>query len=144
MTAPTKSDVQADERRAHALAEQFIAFLETADTAAGLFAPDVFCDFTMPTWRLQSSGVEELVAMRKEGHPGPSRVPRWRFDPTPTGFVLEVEEDWQWDGEHWTCRELFRADVVDDGISQISVYCTGDWDTARRAEHAAAVTLLRP
>ena len=144
MTAPTQADVRADERRSHALAEQFIAFLETGDTAPGLFAPDVFCDFTMPTWRLQSSGIEGLVAMRKEGHPGPSRVPRWRFDPTPTGFVLEFEEDWEWDGERWTAREMVRADVTAEGISQMAVYCTGDWDTACRDEHAAAVTLLRP
>jgi hypothetical protein len=71
-------------------------------------------------------------------------VPRWRFDPTPTGFVLEVEEAWDAGGEHWTCRELFRADIGDEGITQLSVYCTGDWDAARRAEHAAAVTLIRP
>jgi len=24
------------------------------------------------------------------------------------------------------------------------IYCTGDWDEARQAEHAAAVTLSRP
>jgi len=144
MSAPVTSPVKNREQRSHALAEQFIAFLETGDAPDGLFAPDVFCDFTMPTWRLQSSGVEDLVALRKGGHPGPGRVPRWRFDPTPTGFALELEEDWDWDGDHWTCREMFRADVGEDGIAQLSVYCTGDWSTARRAEHAAAVTLLRP
>lgn len=73
-----------------------------------------------------------------------STATRWRFDPTPTGFVLEVEEAWEWGGEHWTCRELFRADVGDEGITQLSAYCTGDWDAARRTEHAAAVALIRP
>ena len=29
-------------------------------------------------------------------------------------------------------------------IAELSVYCTGDWDQARQAEHAAAVTLIRP
>jgi hypothetical protein len=109
----------------------------------GLFAADMFCDFTMPTWRLQASGIEDSLALRLAGHPGQGMVPRWRFDPTPTGFVLEVEEAWDWGGEHWTCRELFRADIGDEGITQLSVYCTGDWDAARRAEHAAAVTLIR-
>ena len=41
-------------------------------------------------------------------------------------------------------REMARADISDDGITELSVYCTGDWDTATRAEHAAAVTLIRP
>ena len=98
----------------------------------------------MPTWRLQSSGIDDLVALRSAGHPGPGTVPRWRFDPTPTGFVLEVEEAWDDGGEHWTARELFRADVGAEGSTQVSVDCTGDWDTARRAEHAARVNLIRP
>jgi hypothetical protein len=39
---------------------------------------------------------------------------------------------------------LFRADIGPAGITQMSVYCTGDWDAAQRTEHAAAVTLIRP
>ena len=49
---------------------------------------------------------------------------------------------------------LFRPDVfldltmltwrVAEGtIAEVTVYCTGDWDQARQAEHAAAVTLIR-
>ena len=106
------------------LADTFVTFLETGQAPERLFAPDVFCDFTMPRWRLQAEGVEAVVALRRHGHPAPGRVPRSRFDPTPTGFVLEVEEVWDADGEHW--------------------YCRGDWDTARVAEHAAAVTMTRP
>ena len=126
------------------LADAFVTFLETGEAPERLFAPDVFCDFTMPRWRLQAEGVEAVVALRRRGHPGPGRVPRSRFDPTPTGFVLEVEEVWDADDEHWYCRELFRADAGDEGITRLSVYCTGDWDTARVAEHAAAVTMTRP
>jgi hypothetical protein len=133
-----------NETRAHELAEKLITFLETGEVPEGLLAPDVFCDFTMPTWRLQASGVDNVVALRLAGHPGSGRVPRWRFDPIPTGFVLEIEEEWDDDGERWGAREMFRADVGDAGITQLSVYCTGDWDTARRAEHAAAVRLIRP
>ncbi|MFD0637224.1 hypothetical protein ACFQ9X_42305 [Catenulispora yoronensis] len=71
-------------------------------------------------------------------------MPRSRLDATATGFVLEVEERWEQDGESWYCRELFRADVSDGAIAELSVYCTGDWDRARVAEHAAAVHLLKP
>jgi hypothetical protein len=138
-TAPTQR-----ETRAHEVAEKLIVFLETGEVRDGLFAPDVFCDFTMPTWRLQASGFDECVALRVGAHPGTATVPRWRFDPIPTGFVLELEEVWDAEGEHWTCREMFRADMSDAGITELSVYCTGDWDAARRAEHGAAVTLLRP
>lgn len=132
----------ADRRRA--LAEGLVGFLETGDLAPGLFAAEVFCDFTMPRWRLQARGVDAAAALRRAGHPVPGSVPRHRFDPTPSGFVLEVEEEWEDAGEQWYCRELFRADVVEGSIGELSVYCTGDWDAARVAQHAAEVTLIRP
>jgi len=141
MTAATLTEHEA---RAHTLAEKLIAFLETNRAPEGLFAPDVFCDYMPPTWRLQAAGREDAIALRLAGHPSTGAVTRWRFDPTPTGFVLEFEEAWDADGEHWTAREMCRADINEDGITQIAVYCTGDWDAARRAEHAAAVTLIRP
>lgn len=140
----TVTALTAHEARAHELAEKTLVFLETGEVPAGLLAPDVFCDFTMPTWRLQSAGIDGLVALRRAGHAGAGTVPRWRFDPTPTGFILEFEEAWDADGEHWTAREMLRADISDEGIIQMSIYCTGDWDAARRAEHVAAVSLIRP
>ncbi len=126
------------------LAAKFTTFLETGVPPAGLFTADAFCDFTMPQWRLQFQGIDDIVAGRKAGHPSRGRVPRSRFDATATGFVLEVEEEWDQDGEAWYCREMFRADVVDGSISQVSVYCTGDWDRALVARHREQVELLRP
>jgi hypothetical protein len=127
-----------------ALAESLIAFLETGDPPQGLFTPDVFLDFTMPTWRLQAQGIPGVVALRKQGHPGPGEVPRWRLDPTPGGFVMEFEERWEWDGHEWYSREMARADVVDGSISRLSVYCTGDWDERQRERHAQQVQLIQP
>src|SRR5260221_1476065 len=57
--------------------------------------PISFCDFTMPQWRLQFEGAENIIAGRNTSHPPPGRVPRSRFDATATGFVLEVEEEWE-------------------------------------------------
>lgn len=130
--------------RADQIARQLIVFLETGDVPPGLFAADIFCDFTSPLWRLQAEGVDATVRLRKAGHPGPGRVPRWRCDPTPTGFVLEFEEWWEQNGKDWYSREMARVDVRGDEIVQLSVYCTGDWDADRRAKHAQAVTLIRP
>ena len=125
-------------------AARLIEFLETGTAPRGLFASDAFCDFTMPQWRLQARGEANIVQLRRQGHPGPGRVPRSRFDATGTGFVLEVEEEWEQDGESWYCRELFRADVADGAIQNLSVYCTGDWDRALLAKHRETVRLLRP
>jgi hypothetical protein len=118
------------------LAHRFVRFLETG-THEDLFADDVFCDFTMPLWRLQAKGVDDVVALRRHGHPSKGIVPRSRYDATDSGFVLEVEETWTDEAGPWYCRELFRADVREDRIAELSVYCTGDWDSAQ-------VQLLRP
>lgn len=126
------------------LSEKMVTFLETGTAPEGLFAPDAFLDLTMPTWRIQTAGAEDLIAVRKEGHPGPGRVTRWRADPTPSGFVFEFEERWGHEGQEWYAREMIRAEVTGDQIAELTVYCTGDWDQARQAEHAASVTLLRP
>ncbi|MFD9061989.1 hypothetical protein ACFVZ3_10755 [Kitasatospora purpeofusca] len=142
-TAPVTIGTTCTAARAREVADDFVAFLETGVPPFGLFASDVFCDFTMPRWRLQARGVDDVLALRRAGHPAPGRVPRSRFDATTTGFVLEVEEQWEQDGQPWYCRELFRADVRDGSIRELSVYCTGDWDRARVAEHARSVELLR-
>ncbi len=130
--------------QADKIARRFVSFLETGDVPRGLFTADIFCDFTLPCWRLQAQGVENTVALRKQGHPGPGRVPRWRCDPTPTGFVIEFEEAWSDHNMELTSREMARVDVRGDSIAALSVYCTGDWDANRRAEHGRAVKLLRP
>ena len=129
---------------AKAVAARFVTFLETNEVQPGLFAETVFLDLTMPRWRLQAEGVAQVIAIRRENHPSPGTVPRWRCDPTPSGFVLELEERWRDDKSEWYCRELFRADVEGTLITSLSVYCTGDWDAARQAEHVQAVRLLRP
>lgn len=130
---------------ARTLADTLVVWLETGTAPPGLFAPDAFLDLTVPQWRLQARGRDDVAAVRRSSHPDPGRVPRSRFDPTPTGFVLEWEETWDDDaGEHWYCREMARADVGPEGITALSVYCTGDWDTALRARHAREVPLIRP
>lgn len=133
-----------DAAQVQRVAEDIVTFLETNVPPNGLFHPDVFCDLSLPTWRLQTDSADALVGVRLEGHPGPGRVSRWRADPTPDGLVLEFEERWTHaTGESWYAREMLRATVTDGRISEISIYCTGDWDQARQAEHAQAVALLR-
>jgi hypothetical protein len=142
MASPTTTRIPPDTAE---LAAAVVRFLETGVAEPGLFAPDVFCDFTQPTWRTQSAGRAATIALRTDNHPWASRVTRHRVDPTARGFVLEFEEEWVDDaGTPWYCREILRADVGPEGIVELAVYCTGDWDPARIAAHAAAVALPRP
>lgn len=122
----------------------FIRFLETNVAPEGLFAPDVFADVSLPTWRLQAETPDELVAIRVGGHPVLGEVQVTRVEPTPRGFTMEFEERWEDAGQHWYSREMMRADVVGSTIVEAAIYCTGDWDEARVREHAGAVRLKRP
>jgi hypothetical protein len=132
------------EASVEAIARRLIELLETGEVPAGLFAHDVFLDFTPPLWRIQAQGVDDVMRVRLAGHPGRGEVTAWRCDATARGFVLELEERWVADGRPWYCREILRADVEDERITALSVYCTGDWTAERCAQHAREVRLLRP
>ena len=123
---------------------RLIEFLETGIAPEGLFAPDLFLDLSLPQWRLQTATAEEAIAVRTTGHESAGQVRVERIHQTETGFTMEFEERWEHEGQNWYCREMIRADVVGDAIVEMSVYCTGDWDRAKQAEHARAVTLSRP
>ncbi|WP_198676488.1 hypothetical protein [Kribbella monticola] len=123
---------------------KLIRFLETGVAPDGLFTPDVFIDLTLPQWRVQATTPDELVAIRLAGHPAPGQVRVTRVDPTDRGFTIEFEERWEQQGQQWYSREMIRADLTGAQISELSVYCTGDWDEAKQREHAAAVRLIRP
>jgi len=130
--------------RLRQLADDLIAFLETGEAPEGLLAPTVFFDVTVPHWRLQAEGSDDAVALRRQQHSAPGRVVRSRLDETRSGFVLEFEERWHERGRDWYAREIARADVGEEGITELSVYCTGDWDEAREEEHRRSVRLFRP
>ena len=85
---------------APAVVHALVRFLERNEAPDGLFTDDVFTDFAMPIWRLQAVGPAGAEALRKRGHPVPSRVTGARYDPTPSGFVLEVEEEWDDAADH--------------------------------------------
>jgi hypothetical protein len=123
--------------------ENLIRFLETGKAPEDLFAPDAFADLSLPLWRLQASGPVAVSALRTDSHPDPGRLLVSRADATARGFVMEFEERWESGGQSWYCREMLRADVRDGQITEMSVYCTGDWDERRQAEHAQAVRLVR-
>ncbi len=94
-----------------------IRFLETGAVADGLFAPDLFTDLSLPHWRVQTGTAEEILAERVAGHPIPGQVRVERVERTDHGFTIEFEERWEHEGQRWYCREMIRADVVGDTIT---------------------------
>jgi hypothetical protein len=132
--------------QAEQISQKFISYLETGVTPEGLFSKDIFLDFTLPCWRIQARGVDEVLEVRRKGHPFPGKVPRWRCDPIENGFYLEIEETWNDNNQQkFYCRELIRCEVnPNHEINNLSVYCTGDWDLETQKAHQQHVKLIRP
>ncbi|HWJ85267.1 MAG TPA: hypothetical protein VNR62_07560 [Cellulomonas sp.] len=137
MSAPTTTGTQV-------AVANLVRFLETGTVPGGLFAPDAFADLSLPHWRIQATSADEIVAIRAAEHPFPGQVRVEHVEQTERGFTIEFEERWENEGQRWYSREMIRADLSDGAITELAVYCTGDWDEARQREHARAVTLLRP
>ena len=125
------------------LVQRFVSWLETGERPAGMFADGVFADLSVPQWRLQALGADAAFRLREESHPFPGRVRVEALDPTGRGFLLQFEERWEAEGQQWYSRELVHCAVTDGRISEMTVYCTGDWDEAVQQRHADRVRLLR-
>ena len=127
------------------LAEALIRWLADGVRPARLFAADVFADVSLPHWRLQATNAEELYAIREGGgHTGGGRVSVEGLNRTTRGFLLQFAERWAAGGQQWYARELIHAVVTGGLISELIVYCTGDWDEDVQRTHAAEVYLPRP
>jgi hypothetical protein len=125
------------------LAGQFVAWLETGVRPDGMFAEDVLADLSVPQWRVQAQGADATFHLREDDHPFPGEVRVEALDRTSRGFLIQFEERWDAEGQRWYCRELIHCTVSDGQISELAVYCTGDWDEAVQQRHAQQVRLLR-
>jgi ketosteroid isomerase-like protein len=137
---PTVTDISTAERLSEALAEVF----RTAEMG-DVLTDDVFLDGNPPLWRFQLQGIEAFEERYKSYAPnGMDEVTVVRTVPTATGFVAELTERVRDDGKEITGREIVLCTVRDGRISELTVYCTGDWDEELRARHAAEAPMLRP
>jgi hypothetical protein len=125
------------------LANRLVQWLEDGVRRPDLFAADAFADLSLPQWRIQATTAEALFGIRETTHPVGGRVRVERLEPTDSGFVIQFEERWHQGGEDWYCREMIHAVVEDGRITELSIYCTGDWDEATQRRHAAEVQLTR-
>jgi hypothetical protein len=126
------------------LAQLFVTWLETGVRPEGMFAEDVFVDLTVPHWRMQAEGIDGAFLIREDSHPQLGKVRVEALDRTSRGFLLQFEERWEAEGQQWYCRELIHCVVTDGWISELVIYCTGDWDEAVQRQHAEQVHLIRP
>jgi hypothetical protein len=145
VTMTTTHEMQPiDRATAERLSQRFHDTFGTFDAGEDAFAADVFCDLNMPVWRFQLEGREAFGAQIARINQGPSRVEILRTIPTSSGFVAEHVEHQDVDGEDHSARRLVLCEVRDGQISEVTVYCSGEWDDELRARHAAEAPMIRP
>ena len=137
-TAPILDDATAQD-----LSERLADFFRTTDVGE-VFTEDVFLDGHPPLWRFQLEGRDDLAAWYRSYAPEGAETTVISVVPTASGFVTEFVGQHTEDGELLTDRKVLVCQVRGEQVSEMTVYCSGDWDAELRARHAAETTLLRP
>ena len=132
-----------DDALAQELSERLADVFRTADAGAVL-ADDVFLDGHPPLWRFQLQGRDAFDAWIKGFMPDGADTTVVRTIPTVTGFVTEFTGHHQDNGEEITDRKILLAEVRAGRITELTIYCSGDWNAELRARHAAETQLIRP
>ena len=128
---------------AQELSERLADVFRTADVGE-VFTEDLFLDGPPPLWRFQLQGRDAFAAWLQGYSPDGSAITVVRAIPTVSGFVAEMVGEHLEDGTVMTDRKILLCEVRDGRISELTIYCSGDWDDELRARHAAETTLLRP
>ena len=132
-----------DDATAQELSERLADVFRTAKVG-DVFTEDVFLDGHPPLWRFQIQGRDNFAAWLQGYAPNGADITVVRTVPTVTGFVTEFVGRHEDDGDVMTDRKILLCDVRDRRIAELTVYCSGDWDTALRARHASEAPMLRP
>jgi len=128
---------------AQELSERLADVFRTADVGE-VFTEDLFLDGHPPLWRFQLEGRDAFAAWLHGYSPDGSEITVVRAVPTVSGFVAEMVGEHLEDGAVMTDRKILLCEVRDGRISELTIYCSGDWDDELRARHAAETRLLRP
>jgi hypothetical protein len=132
-----------DDATAQELSERLADVFRTADVG-DLFADDVFLDGHPPFWRFQLQGRDVFAAWLQGYSPEGVETTVVRTVPTVNGFVAEFVGRHHEAGEEMTDRKILLCEVVHGRITDLTIYCSGDWDAELRARHAAEAPVLRP
>ena len=130
-------DQAADER--DELASALVDAMSSGVVHDDTFADDVFFDLNTPEWRYQVQGVESLRMMLAT-ELDPAVVEHQHVTPTFEGFVLELSVR----NERYYSRQLFSVRTRGGLISEVTMYCTGNWSLEQLARQQAEAPMLRP
>ena len=132
-----------DDGTAQELSERLADVFRTAEVG-DVLTDDVFLDGNPPLWRFQLQGRDAFAAWLKGYAAHGTETTVVRTIPTVSGFVTEFVGRHDDNGDEMTDRKIVLCEVRDRRITELTVYCSGDWNAELRARHAADTQLIRP
>jgi hypothetical protein len=126
-----RHDVTTSEAPTATVKEVVETFLDLQERNRGtemaeMLTDDAVLDNNVPHWRFQIGGGPPISAMFAESFPDGFRTTRHRWEPTPSGAVVEYDG---WDvRRNLYFRHLALLALRDGRISRLTLYCTGEWD----------------
>ena len=132
-----------ERRTTQELSEALADVFRTAEVG-DVFTDDVFLDGHPPFWRFQLQGLDTFAAWLHDYAAGRPRVDVVRTIPTAEGFVTEHYSEHDEHGTPMASRKVLLCTVRGGRVAEMTVFCSGDWDSELRARHAAEAPMLRP
>jgi hypothetical protein len=139
MTKTVAPKQRTTEELSEALAEAF-----RTGEVGDVFTDDIFLDGHPPFWRFQLAGIDTFAAWLHDYSANRPQVDAVRTIATESGFVTEHVSAHEEHGELLVGRKLLLCAVRDGQVSEMTVFCSGDWDAELRARHASEAPILRP
>lgn len=137
------NQVATDVEVAAEMTERLASVLRTYEGIEELFADRAFFDVNIPQFRFQVEKPESFFSWLKGYAPDGYRITVVRSLPTATGFIAEVEGEYERHGHDLFFRNLYICDVDQGRISEVGFWCTGDWDEQDLAHWRAHAPMIR-
>lgn len=112
--------------------------IEAGDVPGDLFTDDVVLDATVPNWRFEVRGRDDVTAELRGWFADPGHFQEVRRQPLPNGELVEFTLHWSENGIAHACHQAHILRVTDGRIGADTAFCGGRWPADLIARMAAA------
>lgn len=111
--------------------------IEAADVRGELFTEDVVLDATVPNWRFEARGRDDVTSELRDWFADPAKFEDVRRIPLPNGELVEFTLHWTENGIPHACHQAHILRLADGQISADTAFCGGRWPAPLLARMAA-------
>jgi hypothetical protein len=118
---------------------RFVAGIRAGAVPADLYAPDAVLDATVPGWRFRTHGADAIVHEYQRWFGLPSRFEELERHSLPGVELVRYLHSFDEDGERKAAHHVHLLTVIDDRITNDTVFCGGRWGAEALAQMGLTV-----